>query len=333
MLRFGIIGTSWITDSYIEGALDSGLWQFTAIYSRTEERGLDFGKKYGVTNIYTDITAMAECDDIDAVYIASPNYLHVKHCEEFLKNKKHVICEKPLASHVSEVIELQKTAADNGVIFLEAIMFMHLPMKNQLAEAMGKIGNISMAKFDFCQRSSKYDSYLAGNLPNIFNPAIEAGALMDLGVYCVYPALYFFGEPESVSIDVRMLESGVDGAGVVNFRYPDKLVSIPYSKLGQAAANTDIQGDYGTVYVESISRLANIEILYSNGVKEPVCGDEEKYKLMGYEAIDFYKYITQLDDPEVKKEYDICSEMSVKVTAMLEKLRKLANIKFPSDNW
>ena len=47
MLRFGIIGTSWITDSYIEGALDSGLWELTAVYSRTEEKGRAFGAKYG----------------------------------------------------------------------------------------------------------------------------------------------------------------------------------------------------------------------------------------------------------------------------------------------
>lgn len=46
-----------------------------------------------------------------------------------------------------------------------------------------------MVKLDFCQRSSKLDSYLEGELPNIFNPALETGALMDLGVYCVYPAL------------------------------------------------------------------------------------------------------------------------------------------------
>ena len=39
MLRFGTIGTGWIANSYVDGALDSGLWQLTAVYSRTKEKG------------------------------------------------------------------------------------------------------------------------------------------------------------------------------------------------------------------------------------------------------------------------------------------------------
>lgn len=42
MLRFGTIGTGWIANSYVDGALDSGLWQLTAVYSRTKEKGLAF---------------------------------------------------------------------------------------------------------------------------------------------------------------------------------------------------------------------------------------------------------------------------------------------------
>ena len=55
MLRFGTVGTSWITDSYIEGALDSGLWTLAAVYSRTREKGLAFGAKYGVDTVFTDL--------------------------------------------------------------------------------------------------------------------------------------------------------------------------------------------------------------------------------------------------------------------------------------
>ena len=38
MLRFGTIGSGWITDEYIHGAVDSGLWQLAAVYSRTGSR-------------------------------------------------------------------------------------------------------------------------------------------------------------------------------------------------------------------------------------------------------------------------------------------------------
>ena len=291
MLRFGTIGTGWIANSYVDGALDSGLWQLTAVYSRTKEKGLAFAAPYGVKTVFTDLEEMAATDKIDAVYIASPNKLH---------------------------------------IYLEAIMFMHLPQRKLLEEALKKIGDISVAKIDFCQRSSKYDAYLAGSLPNIFNPALETGALMDLGVYCVYPALYLFGKPQNTLAVSHLLASGADGSDIVAMQYPDKLVNLVFSKVGQAGANTDFQGTNGTVSVESISKLANISIRYNNGTVEEVCGEEEKFKLMGYEAKDFYRYITE---PEASRaEYEQCSALAYDVSVYMEEIRKLANIRFPSDN-
>lgn len=329
MLRFGTIGTSWITDSYIEGALDSGLWTLTAVYSRSLEKGREFGAKYGVETVFTDIKAMAQSDLIDAVYIASPNKLHAEHVRIFLENGKHVICEKPLSAHAKDVKTLQTLAKERGLIYLEAIMFMHLPQRRLLEEALEKIGGVNVAKLDFCQRSSKYDAYLAGNLPNIFNPALETGALMDLGIYCVYPALYLFGMPECTQITAQLLASGADGSGIVAMQYPDKLVNLVYSKVGQAAANTDFQGNLGTVSVASISKLANIEIIYNDGSRETVCGEEPKYKLMGYEAKDFYRYITETEASAA--EYAQCCALAYAVSDYMEQLRRDAGIRFPSD--
>ncbi|MCB2802832.1 gfo/Idh/MocA family oxidoreductase, partial [Listeria monocytogenes] len=46
-MKLGIMGTNWITDSFIEGAINSGEWNLTAVYSRTEEKARAFGEKYG----------------------------------------------------------------------------------------------------------------------------------------------------------------------------------------------------------------------------------------------------------------------------------------------
>ena len=238
-------------------------------------------------------------------------------------------CEKPLSAHADTVIELQKLEEERGLIFLEAIMFMHLPQRKLLEEALQKIGGVNMAKLDFCQRSSKLDAYLAGELPNIFNPKLETGALMDLGVYCIYPALHLFGKPDKMTAAAHMLESGADSGGSVGMVYSDKLVNIAYSKIGQAAANTDFQGNLGTLYVESISKLENMEIIYRDGTREFVFGAEPKHKLMGYEAKDFYRYITE---PEASaKEYAYCKKLAVDVSVCMETLRNMAGIRFPSD--
>ena len=329
MLRFGTIGSGWITDEYIHGAVDSGLWQLTAVYSRTEERARAYADRHGAKLAFTSVQAMTASPEVDAVYVASPNALHYQHCKVLLEHGKHVICEKPLCAQADRVRELQAIAQEHGVVFLEAIMFLHLPQRKLLEDTLAKLGKLSMVKLDFCQRSSKLDGYLNGQLPNIFNPAMEAGALMDLGVYCVYPALTLFGEPDSFTIDPQMLDSGVDGAGIMTLRYPDKLVTLTYSKLGQAGANSDFQGTEGTLSVESISRIAGLSLWRKDGTVEQLYGNDEKYKLMGWEAKDFYRYITQ---PEASaQEYQRCSQLSLAVSTLMEQARKQAGITFPSD--
>lgn len=330
MLRFGTIGSGWIADEYIHGAKDSGLWELTAVYSRTQERASAYAKQHGAKHAFTNLEEMAASDVLDAVYIASPNAFHYEQAKLFLEHGKHVICEKPLCAQARKVRELQQIAKNRGLVYLEAIMFLHLPQRKLLEDALGQLGQITLVKLDFCQRSSKLDRYLEGELPNIFNPAMETGALMDLGVYCVYPALALFGEPESFTVEPQMMESGADGAGIVTMRYPDKLVTLTYSKLGQAGANSDFQGTNGTLSVESISRIAGLSLWRKDGTTEQLYGDDEKYKLMGWEAKDFYRYIS---DPEGSaQEYAVCSDLSLRVSSFMERVRKEGKILFPSDS-
>lgn len=330
MLRFGTIGSGWIADEYIHGAKDSGLWELTAVYSRTQERAAAYAKQHGAKHAFTNLEEMAASDVLDAVYIASPNAFHYEQAKLFLEHGKHVICEKPLCAQARKVRELQQIAKDRGLVYLEAIMFLHLPQRKLLEDALGQLGQITLVKLDFCQRSSKLDRYLEGELPNIFNPAMETGALMDLGVYCVYPALALFGEPESFTVEPQLMESGADGAGIVTMRYPDKLVTLTYSKLGQAGANSDFQGTDGTLSVESISRIAGLSLWRKDGTTEQLYGDDEKYKLMGWEAKDFYRYIS---DPEGSaQEYAVCSDLSLRVSSFMERVRKEGKILFPSDS-
>ena len=329
MLRFGTIGSGWICDEYIHGAKDSSLWELTAVYSRTKERAEEYARRHGAKYAFTNLEEMAASDCIDAVYISSPNALHYEHSKAFLERGKHVICEKPLCAQASKVRELQRIAQEHGAVFLEAIMYLHLPQRKLLEDTLQQLGQISLVKLDFCQRSSKLDRYLQGELPNIFNPALETGALMDLGVYCVYPALALFGKPESFSLQPHMMESGADGAGIATLQYPDKLVTLTYSKLGQAGANSDFQGTEGTLSVESISRLAGFSLWRKDGTKEALYRDDEKYKLMGWEAKDFFRYITEPDASAA--EYARCSELALQVSELMEAMRDQAGIHFASD--
>lgn len=326
MVRYGTIGTGWITDAFIKGAQMVEGMELLAVCSREQEKGDQFAREHDAPFVFTDYREMAECGDIDAVYIASPNVLHYEQSKLFLEHGKHVICEKPITVEPEELLELQVLAEEKGLIYMEAIMMLHLPQRKLLHDAVRRIGKVTTARFDFSQLSSKYPAFLAGNLPNIFNPRLATGCLMDLGIYCVYPAVDLFGEPQEIVTKAGFLSTGADGFDNSLFVYPDKQVNISCSKIGQSAIGSEILGDQGTLLIRSISQLTGITYIGRDGKEEKLVGSIEKSKLMSGEVQSFYHYITF---PETYKvEYQEKSRLTLQVNRLLKQMRQQAGIVF-----
>ena len=322
-MRYGVIGTGWIAKSFIDGARMLSSAEFTAVYSRTEESGGRFAAENNIPKVYTSLEEFAS-GNFEAVYIASPNRLHFEQSKLMLQSGKHVICEKPITVEPEELEELQALAKEKGVIYIEAIMYMFNPARDLLKEAIRKIGRITSVHFDFSQLSSKYPAYLEGKLPNIFNPALATGCLMDLGIYCVYPALDLFGLPEKITACAHFMESGADGSGNAGLLYSDKLVNFTYSKLGQDRLGSQIFGDEGTITIESISKLINMKLIDNSGNITEIIGDVPKEKLMGYEAVAFEKFISNPADPY----YAVTQERALQVSRVMKEIRDISGIKF-----
>ena len=322
-MRYGVIGTGWIAKSFIDGARMLCNSDFVAVYSRTSESGNKFAQENKIDKVFTDINEFAN-GDFEAVYIASPNKLHYEQSKLMLENGKHVICEKPITVEPEELEELQLLAKEKGLIYCEAIMYMFNPARDLLKDAMSKIGKITSAHFDFSQLSSKYPAYKRGELPNIFNPVLATGCLMDLGIYCVYPALDLFGMPEKITACAHFMESGADGSGAASLVYPDKLINFTYSKLGQDRLGSQIFGDEGTIKIESISKLTNMNLVSNSLDIQEIIGDVEKERLMGYEAAGFEHFIANPDD----EYHRVTSERALQVSKIMKQIRDLSGIKF-----
>ena len=226
MIRIATVGTGWIVGEFLRGAKEVPEVEYVACYSRGRERGELFAREWGVQKVYTDLEQMAQDDTIDAVYIASPNSLHYEQSKLFLQNGKHVICEKPITVEPEQLEELQQLAQQKQLIYLEALIGVYLPQMQVLKGAVERLGRVHLARFDFSQYSSKYPAYLRGEVPNIFNPKMATGGLMDLGIYCLYPAIILFGVPDKVDAHARFLDTGADASGCVTLQYADKTVVL-----------------------------------------------------------------------------------------------------------
>lgn len=327
-VKFATVGSSKITQNFIDGTEISGKMRHCAVYSRTYEQGYAFSKANGNVPVYTSFEDIIK-SDAEAFYVASPNKFHYEQSKLLLEHGKHVICEKSVSAQPDRVEELVRTARKNNVIFMEALMFMHLPSRHILKDAIGKTGDVKSVNINFCQRSSRYDAYRRGELPNIFNPECETGALLDLGVYCVYPAVYFWGVPKSISAKSSFLSSGVDGTGSAVLDYGDKLVTLNYSKLCQGMAPSQFAGDEGCVTVDSISTLGNINLYDTKGNVQHLWDGETKEKLMSYEAGDFADFIQNIN--ENRDYYDFCTETMLSVSKIMYEIRMQSGLYYPSD--
>lgn len=327
MIRIATIGTSNIT-SHLAGALMlcPEQFEYKAAYSRSRERGLAFAAPFGCTDIVTDLEELANRDDLDAVYIASPNSLHYEQAMTLVQHKKHLLIEKPAVIHEEDYFRLRQAAEENGVVLMEALIGMHLPARKILKEAIENIGRIHTARFEFCQLSSKYRDYLLGENPNIFNPRFQAGSLMDLGIYCVYPALHLFGIPAGISTRACLLDSGIDASVTSIFDYSDRLVTLMASKTAQSELPSEILGDRGSIQIGHISRMDHITLTDQNGHCEELVGEMSKEEQMKHELLDFFRYITQPE--QSREEYQSMLNLSLHVCSVMETMRMQAGLPF-----
>lgn len=158
MIRIAIVGTSKTSDEFAKAIEKVEGCELKVIYSRDLKKGLEFGKQYGVDDIVVDFQELCKKEDVDMVYIASPNSLHYRQTLELLKSKKHVLCEKPMGIDEDEVEEMYRVAYENKVTLMEAMKNTFLPNFKSIEKNLYKIGKIRGFIGSFCQYSSRYDN-------------------------------------------------------------------------------------------------------------------------------------------------------------------------------
>ena len=324
MIRFAIVGTNWITRQFVDAAHETGKMKLTAVYSRSLDQAQSFSKDYRVEHLFTSLEQMAQSEDVDAVYIASPNALHCQQALLFLQHKKHVICEKPLASNLREVEAMIACARDNQVVLFEAFKTASLPNFLILQQSLPKVGKLRKALINYCQYSSRYQRYLDGENPNTFNPAWSNGSIMDIGYYCLATAVSLWGEPYKVTATASLLESGVDAHGTVVMDYGDFDVTLLHSKVSQSLVPSEIQGEEGSLVIEQVSECQRVSFM-PRGARVQDLSHPQHINTMLYEAETFARLV---ENHEINHAGLGTSRATAK---LLTEIRQQTGVVFPAD--
>ena len=258
-MKIGVIGSNFVSDWLCEAVQATGDFTLAAMYSRTRETGEAFAAKYGIPVVYTDMEAFLS-SDLDAVYIASPNFCHAPQAIDALNHGKHVLCEKPIATSSAEWEAMREAAYRNRCVLLEAMRPAFDPAIAAVRDNLPRLGTIRRAVFEFCQYSSRYDRFKAGEILNAFNPAYGNAAIMDIGVYAVHVCAMLFGRPNAVQSRSVMLHNGMEGMGNIFLPYDGFQAQIVYSKITDSVLPSVITGENGSILIGKLSVPEEITI-------------------------------------------------------------------------
>lgn len=325
-MRFGTIGTNFISREFRKAGEKLEGFSLAVVYSRTMETAHAFA---GDGSIYcTDnLQELASREDVDAVYIASPNKFHYEQAEMMLRAGKHVLLEKPACPDAAAFSKLVALAREKNVVLLEAMRSAFTPGFAALREAVAKVGKVRRVSFTYCQYSSRYDAYKRGVVENAFNPAFCNGSLMDIGVYCAHALVALFGLPEEIMAVANRLDNGLDSQGSVLCRYGEMVADLSWSKIADSRRENEIQGEEGTLLIDSITNPKKIELVGRDKSRQVLYFDpNEEFFGMDHEIRAFMDFAAMdADGARPWEKFNLITEQTL---SLMDEIRRQTGIDF-----
>lgn len=190
---------------------------------------------------------------IEAVYVATPVYLHLPHVTRAAEAGKHVFCEKPLALNVKDANRIVEVCRANGVKLGTALM-MRFHAQHQAALDIVKSGKLGVPVFARAQLSCWYPP-ISGAWRQ--DPAMGGGgSLMDLGAHCLDLLEMCFGpitgvmctianrvqayKSEDTAVVLVEFQNGARGVVDVLFNVPD----------ASSRNRLELYGSHGSILAE-----------------------------------------------------------------------------------
>lgn len=226
-IRWGIVGTGSIATAFAHSIKYSNNSSLEAVYGRNESKLKDFCNKFEVESI-NEPNNLFTADYIDAIYIATPHSTHYEYCLSAIRNKKHILCEKPLTVNHLESMVLLSLAKESNVFLMEAFMYRTHP---QTANILDSLDVFQDSKEEIIIESSFGFTAELSESHRLRNPMLGGGAILDVGCYPLSISKLIagriqgapFSDPESIEASGRIDSTGVDLQSTATLVFSDRI--------------------------------------------------------------------------------------------------------------
>lgn len=252
-MKFGILGLGNHAKSKVMPAIAKAGHEIVAVYSRRIEKAREEGSKYSST-AYDNIDHFMQ-SGIEAVYIASPNFLHYEQARQSLMQGKHVLLEKQMTLRNEHAAELVRLAAEKELSLAVGFHLRFHPAVAQVRKMIqeGRLGDLTYISGIWASFSSRnYDN--PDNKWWMEGEQSGGGSIMGTGVHVMDTINYIVGEaPQSVNCFKMPRGAVIDTTEQVSLQYPSLVASAVSSRRVRNSENSLIvSGTGGTVTVRGM---------------------------------------------------------------------------------
>jgi predicted dehydrogenase len=247
-IRWGILAPGHIAHKFAQDLARVEGAKLMAVASRNLERAQEFAKEYEAPYAYGSYAELADCPELDIVYIASPHVGHHEHTLLCLNAGLGVLCEKPFGMNLGQVEEMIQSARDKKLFLMEALWSRFMPTTLKTLELIreGAIGKVLGVRADFGFKAVKDPR------KRLFNKELGGGALLDIGIYPLFWSYALLGMPATVKASAIFSDTGVDvSTGMVLTYDSEAFAFLDCTLLARTDCEAIVYGELGCIRVHS----------------------------------------------------------------------------------
>ncbi len=323
-LRFGIVGTGTIAHRFANAIKNVEEAELVAVASRTKENAEKFGDEFGIPVRFDSYEKMAESDVIDAAYIAVPHSVHITSSCLMMNNRKHVLCEKPMAVNKREVEEMFRCAEENNVFLMEAMWARLVPGTLKMLELVknGVLGDILAVEGKFCYTMDEDEMD-----HHVFKVENGGGSLLDVGVYGLNFASWYLGKDVEEINAQCSLYNGTDSHTAVLMKYKNSAIAdISSATLLRKPNEGFVYGSKGYAYLQRFYAPQEIVLRFNSGETETI---PVPYRGNGFE--EQISHVCECVSKGLTKSPVVTPEQTLFITEQMDEIRKMTGVRYPQD--